>query len=115
MLITNEETTNEETTNDDKYCRYHTCLLITSPSASEGSARNTPSAARRKNTSRSGMRLSIFVKAPFKRFHHAPSAEEFWALKDVSFDVEPGEVVGIIGRNDAGKSTLLMKILSRIT
>jgi len=66
------------------------------------------------NAKKIGRRLLHPLKSSEGGLLAADRMEEFWALKDISFEVKRGDRVGIIGRNGAGKSTLL-KVLSRIT
>ena len=62
----------------------------------------------------SGLRQSTSAKNRDERFQHGIGGDFIWALRGVSFEVRPGEVIGVLGANGAGKS-ILLKILSRVT
>ena len=65
---------------------------------------------------RARLAIEEALRAPFRRTQPAkdPYSEGFWALQDVSFEIGCGEVVGLVGRNGAGKSVLL-KLIARVT
>lgn len=58
-------------------------------------------------------RIRSFKEFVIKSFKGRIEYEEFWALKNINFQVSPGEMLGIVGRNGAGKSTLL-KLIARV-